>query len=188
MVLASVLSFATMAEEAESPINYDYIQGGFVNLELTYGGDSIDFDFAGVGASTSVSENINLFGGVITDMEDGGDLTITAIGLGYHTPISSTTDLQLSAAYDRYEASASGATASASGNTIAVGLATALSDSTELSIAYVRPSIEGESASGFAAGAVLDINKNLSVVGDVTSISESGVTANLTAASLRYNF
>ena len=184
----TTVSMTTIAAEKKHAINYDYVQAGFANLEISYGGDSVDLNFVGFGASTSLTDNISLFGGVVTDIEDGGDLTISVVGLGYHVPISDTTDLQMSFAHDKFEASASGSTASVTGSTISVGVATALSDATELSIAYIRPEVDGESVSGYGASLAQDITNELALVGDLTSISESGVTLNVTALSLRYNY
>jgi hypothetical protein len=184
----STASMTAIAAENKHAINYDYVQAGFVNFEISYGGDSVDIDFVGFGASTSLTDNISLFGGYITDTDDRGDLRISAVGLGYHVPLSDTTDLQMSFAHNKYEASASGLTGSATGSTISVGVATALTDATELSIAYIRPEVDGESVSGYGASLAQDITNELALVGDLTSISESGVTLNATALSLRYNF
>lgn len=181
-------SMTTIAAEKKDAINYDYVQAGIANLEISYGGESLDLSFVGFGASTSLTDNISLFGGVLTDREDGGDLTISAVGLGFHVPLSDTTDLQTSFAHNKYEASGFGATASVTGSTISVGVATALTDATELSIAYIRPEVDGESVSGYGVSLAQDITNELALVGDLTSISESGVTLNVTALSLRYNF
>jgi len=186
----STASMTAIAAENKHAINYDYIQAGFTNIEVSYKGvTNDDIDFVGFGASTSLTDNISLFGDVITDTEDQIDLTISAIGLGYHVPLSDTTDLQTSFAYDKYEASGFGATASSvTGSTISVGVATALSDATELSAAYIRSEIDGDSLDGFGVSLAQNMTNELALVGDFKSTSDSGLKLNETALSLRHVF
>ena len=185
----TIVSMTTIAAEKKHAINYDYVQAGFTNIEVSYKGVTInDIDFVGFGASTSLTDNISLFGDVITDTEDQIDFTISAIGLGYHVPLSDTTDLQTSFAYDKYEASGLGATASVTGSTISVGVATALSDATELSAAYIRSEIDGDSLDGFGVSLAQNMTNELALVGDFKSTSDSGLKLNETALSLRHVF
>ena len=185
----TIVSMTTIAAEKKHAINYDYVQAGFTNIEVSYKGvTNNDIDFVGFGASTSLTDNISLFGDVITDTEDQIDFTISAIGLGYHVPLSDTTDLQTSFAYDKYEASGLGATASVTGSTISVGVATALSDATELSAAYIRSEIDGDSLDGFGVSLAQNMTNELALVGDFKSTSDSGLKLNETALSLRHVF
>jgi hypothetical protein len=188
LLLTTTSMTVTAAEDSKSLINYDYVQAGFGNFELSYDGESIDGDYTIIGASTSLSNDFNLFGSILNDREDIVDVSWTKIGLGYHTPIDATTDLQISYTHDKLEASVDGVSESVTGSTVSIGIASALSDATEVSIALVRTTMEGESVNGYSAGFVQEIDDSLSAVGSFETATESGVTAKFTSLLLRFNF
>jgi len=179
LLLTTTSMTAIAAEDGKSLINYDYVQAGFGNLELSYNGESIDGDYTTIGASTSLSNDFNLFGSVLNDRDDFVDVSLTTIGLGYHTPIDATTDLQISYTRDKLEASVNAESGSVTGSTVSVGIAAAVSDATEVSLALVN---------GYSAGFVQEIDDSLSAVGSFETATESGVTAKSTSLSLRFNF
>ena len=186
----STASMTAIAAVNKHAINYDYVQAGFSNIEIIQRITSVDISFVGFGASTSLTDNINLFADVTKDTDNRIDLTISSVGFGYHVPLSDTTDLQTSFAHDKYTVTDSEVTESVTGSTISVGVAKALSDATELSAAYIRSEIDSDSMDGYSVSLVQDMTNELALVGDFKSTSKSGssLTLNETALSLRHVF
>lgn len=120
---AWMLLAVPVAGLAAEGLSYNYVQAGYVNIDI----DDFDEDADGFGVNASglLSENIFVFasyadvetdtfpsGGAQVDVEEQ---TITA-GVGYRMPLQSGTDLNASVAFvdDELEVSASGLGGSAS--------------------------------------------------------------------------
>jgi hypothetical protein len=173
MVFATFLPFASMAEEAKSSINYDYVGVGFGSFEI----DDLDYDTdaTGFGGSLSIGENFNLLVNTASASDtlciDGacGTLKVdmTRIGVGYHITIQKNTDLQISVSNIDLKAKVSGLlgteTVGIDGHQLSVGFATMLSDSAEASLTFNRYSSDGESDSGTTIKFVYSISDSIAL-------------------------
>ena len=174
MVFATFLPFASMAEEAKSSINYDYVGVGFGSIELddlAYDADATSFE-----GSLSIGENFNLLGntasasgtGCIDDVCDTIKIDMTKIGVGYHITIQKNTDLQISVSNIDLKLKVSGlgteiVGTETDGHQLSVGFATMLSDSTEASLTFNRYSMGEFDDSGTSIKIVHSITNSIAL-------------------------
>ena len=173
IAFATILPFSSMAEEAKSSINYDYVGVGFGSFEI----DDLDYDTdaTGFGGSLSIGENFNLLVNTASASDtlciDGacGTLKVdmTRIGVGYHITIQKNTDLQISVSNIDLKAKVSGLlgteTVGIDGHQLSVGFATMLSDSAEASLTFNRYSHDEGSDSGTTIKFVYSISDSIAL-------------------------
>ncbi|MDJ0712285.1 MAG: porin [Woeseiaceae bacterium] len=144
------------ATPAMADISYNYIDLGYQRIELDGGGFDVDGDGFAIGGSFEIAEDWFVAAGYGTaDFDFGVDLDQTAIGLGYKSEISPTSDVFATVSYVRAEVSATGfGSADDSGFGISVGVRAMMSDNFELngSIGYVDLDDFGDGTSFNAAG------------------------------------
>jgi hypothetical protein len=174
IAFATILPFSSMAEEAKSSINYDYVGVGFGSFEI----DDLDYDTdaTGFGGSLSIGENFNLLVNTASASDtlciDGacGTLKVdmTRIGVGYHITIQKNTDLQISVSNIDLKLKVSGlgteiVGTETDGHQLSVGFATMLSDSAEASLTFNRYSHDERSDSGTTIKFVYSISDSIAL-------------------------
>jgi hypothetical protein len=198
MVFATFLPFASMAEEAKSSINYDYVGVGFGSIELddlAYDADATSFE-----GSLSIGENFNLLGntasasgtGCIDDVCDTIKIDMTKIGVGYHITIQKNTDLQISVLNVDFKVKASGPLSAEfrsegiDGHQLSVGFATMLSDSTEASLTFNRYSMGEFDDSGTSIKIVHSITNSIALQAHIENIDGDGIDTVVSTFGVRY--
>ena len=165
-VIAS-LAMAPAAVLADSP-NYNFIEGAYVNIDL----DGIDDgDGFGIGGSAEVGENIFIFADYSTVSFSGGlDFSITNVGVGYKSPVSDTTDVNVSIGYIKADLDA-GVLGSADedGYSLDASLRSMLSNEFELNggVTYIDLGGGGGDDTQLHVGGVYSFNDTFAVMGDV---------------------
>ncbi|MDJ0748057.1 MAG: porin [Woeseiaceae bacterium] len=166
------------ATPAVADISYNYVDLGFQRIELDVPGADVDGDGFAIGGSFKIAEDWFVQAGYGTaDFDFGIDLDQTALGLGYRSAISPTSDVFATVSYVRAEVSASGfGSADDDGFGISVGVRAMLTDVLELngSIGYVDFDDGGDGTS-FSAGGLYNftdtfaLGLGIGVEEDVTS-------------------
>lgn len=119
---------------AEKP-SYDYIEGSYQHAELDVGpgpGD-VDGNGLGIGGSFGIADQVHLFAGFRTfDFDFDVDLDELTVGLGWHPPLTDTTDLVFELGYVTAEAEAFGVDADEDGFRASLGVRSMLNPQFEL--------------------------------------------------------
>lgn len=155
--LTSILSVSAMAQE--SSLSYTYVGVGYQS------GDIEDIDFGGFGIYGSLELNESFFllsqyssiesddqflvGSTVDDIE----ATSFSFGIGFHTPISDTTDFVSSLSYADAEVESADVSEDGNGYVLAAGVRAMPSDKVELSAFIDYADIEDGSETGFSLGA-----------------------------------
>ena len=188
---AAILPFASMAEEGKSAINYNYVEAGLGSVSI----ESADEDFDGnyVSGSLAINDNFNFLYSSVSGDENidniNIDIEVTGFGIGYHTPISASTDLQVSYADSKITAAADGESVTFDGSTMSLGVATMLSDNTQVSVSFDRAKIEGESESGNTIAIVHQVTDTIALTASRTDMGDvDGDDVDVTSYGVRYNF
>jgi hypothetical protein len=190
IAFASTLPFSSMAEEAKSSINYDYVEVGFGAVDIDTLDEEVgalllqDLDVTSFGGSLSIGENFNLLANTASTSDyidpglcdpDCGTIKsdMTRIGVGYHITIQKNTDLQISVSNFDFKVTAYGEEGENSlefdGHQMSVGFATMLSDSTEASLTFNRYQLDA----GLIEGTTTSIRDSGTSIKIVHSISDS---------------
>ena len=144
------------ATPAMADISYNYIDLGAQRIELDGVGADVDGDGFAIAGSFEIAEDWFVQAAYGTaDFDFGIDLDQTALGLGYKSAISPTSDVFATVNYVRAEVSASGfGSADDDGFGISVGVRAMMSESFELngSIGYVDLDESGDGTSVSANG------------------------------------
>lgn len=168
------LALATTAVFAASP-EYTYVEAAFVNMDIDGLGDD---DGWGIGGSAEVGEHIFIFADYSSIGLPGGvDFNTLDAGIGYKSPISPTTDVNLSIGYIRFELDTSlFGNADEDGYVVDASLRSMVSNEFELNggISYVDIG-SGADDTFFHVGAVYSFNPSFAVFGDF-SVSDDITT------------
>ena len=165
------------ATPAMADLSYNYVDLGVQRIELDVTGADVDGDGFGIGGSFEIAEDwfVRASHGT-ADFDFGVDLDQTAIGVGYKSAMSPTSDVFATVNYVRAEVSASGfGSVDDDGFGISVGVRAMLTDTFELngSIGYVDFD-EGGDDTTFSAGGLYNFNEtfalgvNIDVGDDIT--------------------
>ncbi|MBK6333366.1 MAG: Ax21 family protein [Thermomonas sp.] len=102
LALLAALPFAASAQDANSGLSYNYVQGGYVATN-TDGGDA---DGWALGGSVAVHLNVHLFGNYTSQNVDGvnADFDQWRFGVGYNKSFSPKADFVANVAYEQYDA------------------------------------------------------------------------------------
>lgn len=106
LTLLATLPFAASAAEG---VSYNFVEGGYVRTDTDFG----DAEGFGGNGSFAIAPNFHIFGGFsgqeVDDFDfegvrnDGFDIDLMRVGLGYNHEISSRADLVTRVAYERAE-------------------------------------------------------------------------------------
>lgn len=144
------------ATPAMADISYNYVDLSVQRIELDVPGADVDGDGIAIGGSFEIAEDWFVQAGYGTaDFDFGVDLDQFALGLGYRSAISQTSDVFATVSYLRADVSASGfGSADDDGFGISVGVRAMLTDVLELngSIGYVDLDQGGDGTSISAGG------------------------------------
>ena len=101
LALVAALPFAASAQDANSGLSYNYVQGGYVSTNT----DGPDADGWGLGGSVAVHPNVHLFGNYTKQNVDGfnADVDQWRAGVGYNKSFSPKADFVANVAYDKYD-------------------------------------------------------------------------------------
>ena len=104
LALVAALPFAASAQDANSGLNYNYVQGSYVSTNT----DAGDADGWGLSGSVAVHPNVHLFGSYANQKIDGTSAGFDQwrVGAGYNKSISAKTDFVATVAYDKFDAGA----------------------------------------------------------------------------------
>ncbi len=170
---ALALALATMSfGAAAAEPNYTYLEGGFARLNLDVGGvGDADFDGFQVRGSVEAGKDFHFFGSYgSTNNDDAGidvDFDELQVGLGYHYPLSDSTDLLAEIGYIKQEIDVEAfGDADADGYRASVGFRSAFNDHFE---GYVKGSYNGGDFDGFSGtvGAQVKFNQTWGLVGEI---------------------
>ncbi|MGE4569793.1 MAG: hypothetical protein AAEF72_00465 [Gammaproteobacteria bacterium] len=180
-LLAILLAFTastSMAGEDSSPFDYNYISAGLGTIKIDGVGSGSLLHFGGA----FTSGNLIISGQFATDIESGGDLTATTLGVGYHTPMSIDTDLTFGVAFTKLSLTLDGIGSGSANNTsIGAGINKMISDSTSVS-AVLDISLSGGGI-GFGFGALYSFTDSMALGFDFTP----GDGGSLSVFSLKYS-
>ena len=163
LVLLAALPFAASAQDANSGLSYNYVQGGYVSTNT----DSGDADGWGLGGSVAVHPNVHLFGNYAKQEIDGTSIDFDQwrAGVGYNKSFSPKSDFVANVAYEKIDA---GSGINADGYSIEGGVRSALAPKFE---GYAMLGYEdGDNADGDAYGRLggqVKINQTWGVAADV---------------------
>ncbi|MCK7592439.1 outer membrane beta-barrel protein [Pseudomarimonas salicorniae] len=106
LLALAVLSLPLAAGAAD--LNYNYIEGGYNQLDPDGGGS--EADGFGLNGSVSLGQSLFLYGGWSSNEIDGtsADIDVQRIGLGWRNGIGDRTDLVVNANYLKFDVDAGG--------------------------------------------------------------------------------
>ena len=187
--LVFVISLAAFGEaQAQQPsISYDAFAAGITKTDL----DGVQFTSFSVGTTFSLSDSFFVAGSFGAGESDekyrGNALNLDgySFGLGYHSPINSTTDLVTSLNYSSVEAEFAGAVDESDGIGVDIGVRSFLTQDFEVG-AFLEYSDSGNSDGevSFSINGKYFITETFAVV----AAYETGDDYNSISASLRFNF
>ncbi len=172
--LGALASFglASAVALADGP-GYTYVELGYADIEIDVGGG---FDISGdgyaLGGSAEVGENIFIFADYAdVGFDIGIDFNAFDVGVGYKSPVSDTTDVNISLAYVDLELEDPFfGSVSEDGYGLGASIRSMLSNEFELNggITYVDLGTSGGDDTSFDFGAVYSFNENFAVTGDIS--------------------
>ena len=175
--LSALALLALAAPAMAGDLSYSFVQGGYQRIDFDddFIG-SVDGDGFGLGFSFEVGENFFVAGSYGTAELDADaffgfsvDFDQTAIGVGYHAPISDKTDFFGTVSWVKAEASISGfGSEDEDGYGLGLGMRSYLTDKFELngSIGYVDLR-DGSDGTSVGVGALYEFTPTFAVVFDV---------------------
>jgi len=165
------LALATTAVFAASP-EYTYVEAAYVNTDFDGIGDD---DGWGIGGSAEVGENIFIFADYSSiGLPAGVDFNVLDAGIGYKSPISPTTDINLSIGYVNFELDTGlFGSADEDGYSLDATIRSMVSNEFELNggISYIDLG-NGNDDPFFHVGAVYSFNPSFAVFGDFNTSSD----------------
>jgi hypothetical protein len=182
-LLAILLAFTastSIAAEKSSPFNYNFISAGLGTIKIDGIGSGSLLHFGGA----FTSGKLIISGHFATDMESGGDLTATTLGIGYHTPMSADTDWIFGVAFTKLSLTLDDGVSSGSANntSIGAGINKMISDNASVSAA-LDISLSGGGI-GFGFGALYAFTDSMALGFDFTP----GDGGSISVLSLKYSF
>jgi hypothetical protein len=160
-LLAIVLAFtasAVIASEDNSPMKYNYISAGMGVIKIDGVGSGTLLNFEG----SFTSGSLIISGAFATDIESGGDLTATGLGIGYHTPLSIDTDLIFGVSFAKFSLTLDGIGSGSANNTsLSAGINKMITDRTSVS-ANLGVSLSGGGI-GFGFGLTQSLTDSMAV-------------------------
>ena len=181
----SSIVLAGMAFNAQAAdFNYNYVEGAYEHYDL----DGTDADAGKLLGSYEITPNLNIIGeyaaGNIDNPTDGSDLDFqdAAIGIEYHTPIASNTDVTTNIKYVNQNIDAGN---DDDGYSAGVGVRHMLNDKVELDANIDYIDIDNSDDTSLKVGARYHINKSISA-GVGYSTSEEDV--DIISTNIRWSF
>ena len=154
----------------ESPLSYDYVGVGYLDIDV----DGAGFSGFGVFGSTSITESAFIYGDYATAesndkygtyyFSDNIDINELNFGFGFHVPVNATTDFVGTIAYVKAEIEADAASFSAEGkgHVLSVGARTRATNKLELEFVISHADIEDTTETGYGFDARFYANKQAS--------------------------
>jgi len=180
-LLAILLAFTastSIAAEKSSPFNYNFISAGLGTIKIDGIGSGSLLHFGGA----FTSGKLIISGHFATDMESGGDLTATTLGIDYHTPMSADTDWIFGVAFTKLSLTLDGVGSGSANNTsIGASINKMISDSASVS-ATLDISLSGGGI-GFGFGALYSFTDSIALGFDFTP----GDGGSISVLSLKYS-
>ena len=179
-VIASALFLSLgTAYAAESP-RWDFASASYQTLDV----DGVDVSGLTLSGTKLINDDIFVTGGyapLSVDEDSNVDYNLLSIGVGYRHLISETTDVFGIVSYESVEVRWPGSSAKDSGYGLTVGARSMVTDVIEVngSIDYV--SIDGETETGFAIGALYNVTDEVAV-GASYSVADNTTGLSLTGA------
>jgi len=169
---------------AAGPINYNYIELGYLEYEFDLLGIDDDGDGYELNASLGITETIAVVAGY-QDIEFDADdeANVKNLGIAYHKPYSNSGDMILGLAYLDFEAESSAGSADESGNELSLEIRSRTSQSNEVHFGLVRREFDGDSYSGYLLRIVNGNPQGFQLVIDYEDMDNSkGLTLGLRSA------
>ena len=181
--ILSFASFANIEQKSKSAFNYDYISIELGSLEVE--GLSGSLDFTGVSGSFSLSDDYYVTLSNFSDRESGGDISISAYGIGSHYALTDTTDLVNEIVLIDIQASAGGVSASADGVGIQLGIKNKINKYINIGAGINYITMEGESDTEFDFGAEFEMPITKELYLGAKFVSDGDVSTK--SIGLKYN-
>jgi len=185
-----ILPFASMAEEGKSAINYNYVEAGYGSMSID--GDPEKYSGNYIGGSFAINDNFNFLMSSTSGDENilgvNVGVKLKRFGIGYHTPLDESTDLQVS--YEDAEVTATGTLGSDSasitvdGSVLSIGAATMLSNDTQVSASFDRWKSDGVSENGNTIAIVHQVTDTFALTAKRFNVDGGDITT----YGVRYNF
>lgn len=160
-IISATVSLGAMAEG----FNYTYVQGdvGTVKVDSDVA-SGVDADVLALSGSGALTENVFLVGGY-SSSDWGHDVknTTVALGVGYHSPITDTTDFVGTATYQQLSLDTSIDSVDETGYGISAALRHNLNQTFELDAGFTYVTVDSESKTGVLIGGLAHINSNVDV-------------------------
>ena len=157
------LMLSSAVAMAEGP-SYSYIQAAYQEIDIDLGAVDADGDGFGVAGSVAINESWFMFAEYSSfDLESVIDVDQTALGAGWHSPISATTDWFVTAEYIDLGASARGfGSADEDGFGVGIGVRSMMNPNLEL---YGQATYEdvGDGDTTIEAGVWYTVTGNLAL-------------------------
>lgn len=158
LAILALTSSAVIASEDNSSMKYNYISAGMGVIKIDGVGSGTLLNFEG----SFTSGSLIISGAFATDIESGGDLTATGLGIGYHTPLSIDTNLIFGVSFARLSLTLDGiGSGSANDTSIKVGINKMITDRTSVS-ANLGVSLSGGGI-GFGFGLTQSLTDSIAV-------------------------
>ena len=179
VVLAGIAFNAQAAD-----FNYNYVEGSYEHYDL----DGTDADAGKLLGSYEITPNLNIIGeyaaGNIDNPADGSDLDFqdSAIGIEYHTPIASNTDVTTNIKYINQDIDTAN---DDDGYSAGVGVRHMLNDKVELDANIDYTDIDNSDDTSLKVGARYHINKSISAG---VGYSASKEDVDIISTNIRWSF
>jgi hypothetical protein len=178
VILLAFIASASYAAKDSSSFNYNHISAGLGTIKIDGVGSGSLLHFGGA----FTSGKLIISGQFATDIESGGDLTATTLGIGYHTPMSIDTDLVFGVSFTKLSLTLDGIGSGNANNTsIGASINKMISDSTSVS-ATLGVSLSGGGI-GFGFGALYSFTDSMALGFDFTP----GNGGSVSVLSLKYS-
>lgn len=170
----------------------DGLSYSFAGVSLISGSTDSGIDSSGMAFTVSAEVGPQAFVyGVLanseTDQSFGGSTIENSgqqFGLGFHAPVTSTTDFFAFFSYVNLEATWKGSNIDGNGNAIGLGLRSMVAPNVELAVQIARADIEGDTETAFSLGAFFYPVSNMAV-GVVLSQADD---SDSTSLQVRFHF
>ena len=148
----------------------------YSNFAIIYT-DSDGSDGGGFGGSVELNENVYLIGSFAhqeSDLEINGEAVAESdridIGIGYHTPLSESTDFVISATYIEVESEFLGTESDDDGYSLNGGVRSMVSDTVELNGGITHISDGDDSETGIFLGAAFNVSDSIALIVNYVNI------------------
>lgn len=163
LIAAALITASFSLGAIAEGFNYTYVQADVGKLKIDSDvADDVDADVMALAGSAALTDNVFLVGGYNrSDWGYGIKYNTLSLGVGYHTPISATTDFVGTATYQRLDLDTPLGSAEEPAYGISAALRHSLNETFELDAGVTYVTVDSESETGVYIGGLAHVHSNI---------------------------